>query len=119
MFTRITTYILAIPVLEKFKVDDPVGAFPVHYAAGIWGMIAVGLFADGDLRNELGIIKGDHGYLLGCNLLACLVITMWSGGVTAIIVSIAHVKFYVRVEQSSILKYLWRGNIFETLVSEK
>ena len=93
MFTWITN-ILAIPVLEKFKVDDPVGAFPVHYAAGIWGMIAVGLFADGDdSQKKPGIIKGGHGYLLGCNLVACLAITIWSGGVTAITVSIAHVNF--------------------------
>ena len=81
--------------MEKFKVDDPVGAFPVHYAAGIWGMIAVGFFSDGDDSNsqKIGIIEGGHGHLLGYNLLACLVITVWSGGLTAIIVSTAHANF--------------------------
>ena len=79
--------------MEKFKVDDPVGAFPVHYAAGIWGMIAVGFFSDGDDSKRPGLIEGHHGYLLGFNLLACLVITVWSGGVTAIIVSTTNANF--------------------------
>ncbi len=29
------------------KVDDPVGAISVHGTNGIWGVISVGLFADG------------------------------------------------------------------------
>ena len=35
-------------LLEKFKIDDVVGAVPVHLSAGIWGTIAVALFADID-----------------------------------------------------------------------
>ncbi|MBL8096272.1 MAG: ammonium transporter [Anaerolineales bacterium] len=34
--------------LEKAKIDDAVGAVPVHFANGIWGVIAVGLFANGN-----------------------------------------------------------------------
>jgi len=30
-----------------FKIDDPVGAVSVHGVAGIWGVIAMGLFASG------------------------------------------------------------------------
>ena len=38
----------AIVILEhKFKLDDPVGAVAVHGINGIWGVIALGLFADG------------------------------------------------------------------------
>ena len=33
-------------ILNKFEIDDVVGAVPVHLAAGIWGTIAVGLFSD-------------------------------------------------------------------------
>ncbi|MCP4224709.1 MAG: ammonium transporter [Actinomycetia bacterium] len=35
-------------LLIKLKVDDAVGAVPVHLGAGIWGTIAVGLFGDLD-----------------------------------------------------------------------
>lgn len=33
-------------LLEKIKVDDPVGAWPVHGLCGIWGGIATALFSD-------------------------------------------------------------------------
>src|SRR5205823_6618264 len=32
---------------RKAKIDDPVGAISVHGVCGIWGVLAVGLFADG------------------------------------------------------------------------
>jgi len=39
--------VLAVPMLDKFKIDDVVGAIPVHLFAGIWGTIAV-VFYNGD-----------------------------------------------------------------------
>ena len=33
--------VVSIPLLDKFKIDDVVGAIPVHLFAGIWGTIAV------------------------------------------------------------------------------
>ncbi len=35
--------VIAVPLLDKFKIDDVVGAIPVHLIAGIWGTIAVPL----------------------------------------------------------------------------
>ncbi len=33
--------VLSVPLLDRFKIDDVVGAIPVHLFAGIWGTIAV------------------------------------------------------------------------------
>lgn len=33
--------VFAVPMLDKFQIDDVVGAIPVHLIAGIWGTIAV------------------------------------------------------------------------------
>jgi Amt family ammonium transporter len=38
--------VLGIAFLDKCKLDDPVGAIPVHLFAGIWGTLAVGIFGD-------------------------------------------------------------------------
>lgn len=39
--------VFAVPLLDRFKIDDVVGAIPVHLFAGIWGTIAV-VFTNGD-----------------------------------------------------------------------
>lgn len=36
-------------LLEKLRIDDAVGAVPVHLAAGMWGTVAVGIFGDSAL----------------------------------------------------------------------
>ncbi|WP_019505823.1 ammonium transporter [Pleurocapsa sp. PCC 7319] len=38
--------ILIEQLLDVLKIDDPVGAIPVHLGCGIWGTIAAGLFAN-------------------------------------------------------------------------
>jgi len=49
IFVGIVGALIAIFVnelLNKFEIDDVVGAIPVHLAAGIWGTLAVGFFSD-------------------------------------------------------------------------
>ena len=51
---------------DKLKIDDPVGALSVHLVCGIWGTLAVGIFACPDViamglgAPSPGILYGDH-----------------------------------------------------------
>ncbi len=52
-------------VERVLKVDDPVGAISVHGTNGIWGVISVGLFADGSSASGMkGLFYGDAGQLV-------------------------------------------------------
>jgi len=41
-----TLVVFAVPVFDKLKLDDPVGALSVHLVNGIWGTLAVGIFVE-------------------------------------------------------------------------
>jgi len=45
--------VIAIPLLDKIKIDDVVGAISVHLVAGIWGTLAVGIFGAGALGVQI------------------------------------------------------------------
>ena len=38
--------VFSVAFLDKCKLDDPVGAIPVHLFCGIWGTLAVGIFGE-------------------------------------------------------------------------
>ena len=51
---------------QKLKIDDPVGAVAVHGVNGAWGILALGLFADGTYGDGLnGISGGVRGLFYG------------------------------------------------------
>ncbi len=48
---------IAIPLFDKLKIDDVVGALSVHLVAGIWGTLAVAIFNGGDFVAQIaGIV---------------------------------------------------------------
>ena len=70
-------------LLLRWKIDDAVGAVPVHLGAGTWGTLAVALFGDEALLGTgLGFWAQLQAQLLG--VLSCFV---WSFGVTYLILS--------------------------------
>ena len=70
----------------KLKVDDPVGAVSVHGFNGVWGLLALGLFADGTYGNYTtegpmvtGLLYGNAGFF-ACQLISVLVNFAWAFG---------------------------------------
>jgi len=39
--------VVSVPLLDKLRIDDVVGAIPAHLVAGVWGTLAVGIFDSG------------------------------------------------------------------------
>jgi ammonium transporter, Amt family len=60
----------SIVMLDKLKLDDPVGAISVHGVAGIWGILAV-VFnnADATIGGQLIGILGIFGWVFGASLI--------------------------------------------------
>ena len=72
----------------KLRVDDPVGAVAVHCLNGIWGTIAVGLFATTSAPGNdsiVGLFYGGGFHQLGLQLLGFASVATW----TAITITIA------------------------------
>jgi Amt family ammonium transporter len=71
--------IASVSFVERtLKVDDPVGAISVHGAAGLWGLLAVGIFADGTYGVS-GLIAGDAGQIVA-QLISMVTVTVWALG---------------------------------------
>jgi Amt family ammonium transporter len=71
--------------LDKLHIDDPVGAVSVHGINGIWGLISVGLFADGTYGNYTtkapfvtGLFYGGGGGQLLAQVISAAVCIAWS-----------------------------------------
>jgi Amt family ammonium transporter len=65
-------------LLERLRIDDAVGAIPVHLAAGIWGTLAVALFGD-PARIGTGLNVAQQ---LGVQALGVVACGVWTFGVT-------------------------------------
>lgn len=72
--------------LESRGIDDVVGAIPVHGFNGTWGLIALGLFADGTYGNYAaeapfvtGLLYGNSGFF-ACQMISVVVNFAWAFG---------------------------------------
>ena len=53
--------VFAVSLIDRVRLDDPVGAIAVHLACGIWGTLAVGIFGFSAETNQAGEYINDKG----------------------------------------------------------
>jgi len=79
--------------LEFMKIDDAVGAIPVHLGAGIWGTLAVGLYGDLEILGT-GLTRIEQ---IAVQLLGIGVTAVWAFGLTYIILKLVNSFYPLRV----------------------
>src|SRR5437868_8920730 len=57
-FVAAAIAVVAVPLVERIGIDDPIGAVAVHGLAGVWGALATGLFAVPALASNLATGTG-------------------------------------------------------------
>jgi Amt family ammonium transporter len=89
LIAGVLVIVSAMFIENTLKIDDPVGAASVHGVNGAWGILSVGLFADGRYGEGWngvpgtvrGLFYGDASQL-GASILGILVCAIWTGTVT-------------------------------------
>jgi Amt family ammonium transporter len=91
-------------VENKLKLDDPVGAISVHCVNGIWGVLSLGLLADGSYGDGLnGVAGGVTGLFFGdpsqfvAQLIAVVVLFVWGFGGSFVFLKILDKVWGIRV----------------------
>ena len=71
--------VYAVPLLDRLKIDDVVGAISAHLVAGIWGTLAVGIFGGGDFRVQLIGVLAIGVFVFAASLVAWFVLKLLLG----------------------------------------
>ena len=79
--------VVSVPILDKFKIDDVVGAIPVHLIAGIWGTLIVPL------------TNSDASF--GTQLYSIIIVGLFVVITTAIVWYVLKAVFGIRVDEEA------------------
>ena len=71
--------VYAVPLFDRLKIDDVVGAISAHLVAGIWGTLAVGIFGGGDFVTQLIGIAAIGAFVFVTSLAAWFVLKVIMG----------------------------------------
>lgn len=102
--------VLAVEFIDmKLKIDDPVGAVAVHCVNGIWGTLAVGLFATTSVPGNdtfNGLFYGGGFSLLGKQALGVLTVGAWTAVTMTLVFFIIKKTNGLRVSREEEIKGL-------------
>jgi Amt family ammonium transporter len=85
--------VAAEEILDFLKIDDAVGAIPVHLGAGIWGTLAVGLYGDLELLGT-GLSRFEQ---IGVQILGIAVYAAWAFGISLVVLMLVNQVYRLRV----------------------
>lgn len=98
--------VISVFTVEKMGIDDPVGAFSVHGMGGVWGLLSVGIFADGtyglyvtDAPMVKGLLYGGGVGQLIAQAIGAAVCVAWSFGLGFILFKAMDLAFGIRVPE--------------------
>ena len=100
--------VLGVELLEYLRIDDPIGAVPVHGMCGIWGTLSLGLFACGkygatgpfaaDNSAPLaGLFYGGGTTVLVAQLIGSVIVTVATFGSAYIVMRVVNAMGLLRV----------------------
>jgi Amt family ammonium transporter len=81
-------------LLARLRIDDAVGAVPVHLGAGIWGTLAVGLLGDVDAFP----VASSRPEQIGIQLVGIGVCFVWAFGVSFVVLSLINRRVPLRID---------------------
>jgi Amt family ammonium transporter len=100
--------VLAVDLLEWLRIDDPIGAVPVHGFCGIWGTLSLGLFACGKYGSTgplaadnsaplKGLFYGGGTTVLAAQAIGSLIVTCTTFGVALAVMYLVNATGMLRV----------------------
>jgi Amt family ammonium transporter len=98
--------VYGVLLLDRLRIDDPVGAVPVHLFNGIWGTLAVGLFTSQSflgpnyaLSDSYGLFYGGGIEQLGYQVIGILAVGLWT--VVTSVILFAAIKYTIGLRVSA------------------
>ncbi|WP_461105081.1 ammonium transporter [Tessaracoccus terricola] len=87
----------AVTVKFRLGIDDSLDVVGLHFVAGLWGTVAIGLLALPQDDGRGGLLLGGGAALMGAQLMAVLVTTVYTVLVTAVIAFAIHKTMGFRI----------------------
>jgi len=99
--------VLGVLLLDRLRIDDPVGAVPVHGMGGVWGTIAVGIFGRESLGlSHNGLFYGGGALQLGIQALGVITVALFIMATMGIVFKLIDLSIGLRVEREEELRGL-------------
>ena len=101
----------SVKFFDAIGIDDPVGAVSVHGIGGLWGLLSLGLFADGTYGNyslakpyATGLFYGGGWGQFIAQAISSLVVVVWAFGVGYITFKLMDKAFGIRISAAEELQ---------------